>query len=105
MINSNDSDTLEDESDLPEVDYSTLPDNIREAIEIEQFTIEKDAKLSWDGRQFIVRIPSEIANEMGISKDNKKEFKVHFKYVKPAPNTDIKPNVKMDLTWTQPNKE
>ena len=92
-------------SDIPEVDYSDLPDEIREAIEIEQYTIEKDAKLSWDGRQFIVRIPSDIAKEIGISKENKNDFKVHFKYTKPAPNTDIKPDVKMDLTWMPQKKE
>lgn len=102
MINSDDNNN---NTNLPEVDYSNLPDDIREAIEIEQYTIEKDVKLSWDGRQFIVRIPSEIANEMGISKDNKKEFKVHFKYTKPTPNTDIKPDVKMDLTWMPQKKE
>lgn len=42
---------------------------------------------------------------MGISKENKKEFKVHFKYIKPAPNTDMKTDVKMDLTWMPQNKE
>lgn len=100
MINSDDNNT-----DLPEVDYSYLPDDIREAIEIEQYTIEKDAKLSWDGRQFIVRIPSEITNEMGINKENKKEFKAHFKYIKPAPNTNDEPNFSMDLTWMPQKKE
>ena len=100
MINSDDNNT-----DLPEVDYSNLPDEIREVIEVEPYIIEKDAKLSWDGRQFIVRVPSDIANEIGINKENKKDFKVHFKYTKPAPNTDTKPDVKMELTWMQPNNE
>ena len=101
MINSDD----DNNTDLPEVDYSNLPDEISEAIEIEQYTIEKDAKLSWDGRQFIVRIPSEITNEMDINKENKQEYKVHFKYVKPEPNTKDKQMPDIELIWTQPNNE
>ena len=91
MKKSDDNNELEDETSLAEVDYlidsSTLPREISEAIEPEQYTIQKDAKLSWDGRQLMVRIPLEITNEMGINKDNKSEFKVHFEFVKPAPNT------------------
>ena len=101
MINSDENNN----TGLPDVDYSNLPDEIQEAIEIEQYTIEKDAKLSWDGRQFIVRIPSEIAKEMGINKENKKDFKAHFKYTKPAPNTDDEPKFLMDLTWMPQKKE
>ena len=100
MVKSNDNNTIEDNTDLPDVDYSNLPDEILKAIEVESFTITKEAKLSWDGRQFIVRIPSEIATEIGINKENKHEFKFHFEYVKPKPNTnnvDIKKNLTIDL--------
>lgn len=100
MLKSNDNNTIEDNVELPEVDYSNLPDEILKAIEVESYTITKDAKLSWDGRQFIVRIPSEIANEIGISKENKHEFKFHFEYVKPEPNADNvdnKKNLTIDL--------
>jgi len=96
---------LEDETELPEVDYSNLPDEILKALEPEQYKIEKNAKLSWDGRQFLVRIPSDIANEMEITKDNKNDFKVHFVYTKPAPNTNNKKYLTMDLEWTPQNNE
>ena len=105
MIKSNDNNTIEDDIDLPEVDYSNLPDEILKAIEVKPYTITKDAKLSWDGRQFIVRIPSEIADEMGISKENKQNFKVHFEYTKPAPNTDDEPKLTIDLRWMPQNSE
>ena len=101
MKKSDDNNELKDEASLPKADYligsSTLPMEISEAIEPEQYTIQKDAKLSWDGRQLMVRIPLEITNEMGINKDNKNEFKVHFEFVKPAPNTTEEKKVTIQL--------
>lgn len=105
MIKSNDIDEIGNDIDLPEVDYSNLPNEILKAIEIKLYTITKNAKLSWDGRQFIVRIPSEIADEMGVNKENKQDFKVRFEYTKPAPNTDDEPKLTIDLRWMPLNSE
>ena len=101
MNKSNDSIKLEDEEKIAEKDYlidpSTLPKEISEAIEPEQYKIQKDVKLSWDGRQIMVRIPLEITNEMGINKENKSEFRVRFKFVKPAPDTTDEKKVTIQL--------
>lgn len=105
MINSDDN-TDNNNSDIPEVDYSNLPDEILKALEAEKYTIDKEVKLSWDGRQFIIRIPSEITTEMGINKENKEEYKVHFKYEKPEqPNKKDKQMPDISLIWTQPKNE
>ena len=91
MKKSNDEIDLKEDDEIPEKDYlsdsSNLPEDIRQAIEPEKYTIGKDAKLSWDGRQLMVRIPLDISDEMGINKDNKGDFRVRFEYVKPTPGS------------------
>ena len=71
---------------LPKVDYSNknLPKDVEEAISEAQYVIETAAKLTWDGRQFIVRIPKEIAEEQGLTKENKMQFKL----IKPRPSSN-----------------
>ena len=101
MNKSNDKIELEEEEKIAEKDYlgnsSTLPKEISELIEPEKFTIEKDAKLSWDGRQLMVRMPLDITDEMGINKENKGDFRVHFELVKPAPDSDEEKKVTIQL--------
>ena len=101
MNKSNDEIELRDEEKIVDKDYlgdsSTLPKEISELIEPEQYTIEKDAKLSWDGRQLMTRIPLEISDEMGINKDNKGDFRVHFELVKPAPDSNEEKKVTIQL--------
>ena len=89
MNNSN-----EEELDkLPIVDYTELPSEIREAIELKPYVIEAKAKLTWDGRQFIVRIPTEISKEMRITKENRMRFNLK----KPLPKSDEDIELKIEL--------
>lgn len=83
---------------IPIVDYTKgLPPEIIESLEQEEYVIKKDAKLSWDGRQFIVRIPSEITTEYGITKENRKDYKIHFELKKPNPKSNKNLKLKVEL--------
>ncbi|WP_440946938.1 hypothetical protein ACSAZL_01180 [Methanosarcina sp. T3] len=89
---------IEEHYEVPKkLDYSTVPKAIEEAIKHKPYEIEKDVNLSWDGKQFMIRIPLDISTEMGITKENKGEFKVRFKLVKGSPNSDEITKVTMEL--------
>ena len=101
MNKSNDEINLEDEKKVGAKDYliesSPLPEEIAEAVGAEQYKIQKDAKLSWDGRQLMVRIPLDISDEMEINKGNKGDFRVHFELVKPAPESKEEKKVTIQI--------
>jgi hypothetical protein len=82
-----------DGSDLPVVDYSKLPPEIEEVITRQPFRIENTTKLTWDGKQFSMRIPSEIAREMRITKENR----IVFRLTKPLPGSNEKPRLEIEL--------
>lgn len=85
-------------NELPKrLDYSVLPREIEEAVQPNPYEIEKETKLSWDGKQFMVRIPLDISEEMGITQKNKGDFKVRFKLVKSRPKSDEVTTVTMEL--------
>lgn len=90
MKKSNDVENLEE---LPELDYSNLPKEIEEAITRKPYIVDKRAKLTWDGRQFIIRIPSEIAEEMNLTAENR----VRFLLTKPLPSSGDEPKLEMEL--------
>ena len=80
--------------ELPTVDYSKAElKDVREAITIKEHLIEEKAKLTWDGRQFLVRIPSKIAKQLGITTDNQ----ILFRLKKPLPDSIEKPKLEMEL--------
>jgi thiamine pyrophosphate-dependent acetolactate synthase large subunit-like protein len=74
------------------INYSRLPKDVKEAIEPIPYVVEEAVKLTWDGRQFILRIPKEIAEEAGITV----EKRISFKFVKPSPESAEKP--KLEIT-------
>lgn len=76
---------------LPTVDYSMIPKEIEEVVAKKPFIVEKKMKLTWDKRQFLIRIPSEIAKEMNITAKNQ----ILFRLTKPFPGTDEK--LKLDI--------
>ena len=78
---------------LPDnLDYSRLPKAVLEAITLTQYDIDKKVKLSWDGRQFVVRIPKEIAVEMGVSEEDYIRFSITKKFA----DTE-KPELRIEL--------
>ena len=81
------------EPELPAVDYSKLPPEIEEVISQKKFEIEKTTKLTWDGKQYSMRIPTEIAEETGITK----ETRAYFHLTKPLPGSTEKVDVVIKL--------
>jgi hypothetical protein len=90
MKKSNDDELL---SELPIVDYSKVPKLVGEVVAKGQYILTKKAKLTWDGKQFILRIPSEITNEMHITKENQ----ISFRLIKPRPDSDDDIKIEMEL--------
>ncbi len=84
MVKSND---IKNEK-LPSIDYSNLPEEIRNAINKQPYQITKATKLTWDGRQFLIRVPKEI----GLTD----EWHATFIYVKPLPEERDK-NPKLEI--------
>lgn len=79
--------------ELPTVDYSELPPEIEAVVGQQPYTVEEKVKLTWDGNQFLVRIPTEIANEMRLSP----ESRMRFELTKPLPNSESEPTVDIAL--------
>jgi hypothetical protein len=93
MRKSKESTKEKEKPEPPKVDYSHLPVKIKEVVSNTPFIIEKKTKLTWDGNQFSMRIPSEIAKEMDISKENQ----IKFKLVKPRPDEEGGPQLTIEL--------
>ncbi len=89
----NESDDIGKLRKLPAVDYSKVPKLVEDVVAKGQYIITKKAKLTWDGKQFIIRIPSEITNEMHITKENK----ILFRLIKPRPDSDEDIKIEMEL--------
>ena len=49
------------------------------------YIVEEIVKLTWDERQFILRIPKEIAEELGITEENQ----IKFKFTKFPPESKL----------------
>ncbi|WNY24488.1 hypothetical protein [Methanolapillus millepedarum] len=84
----------EELEEVPVVDYSNLPDEFKnEFLNEKPYVIEKFSKLSWDGKQFSIRIPKEITDEMDITKRNQ----IKFKMTKARPGMDEKNVLEISL--------
>ena len=80
-------------NELPDIDYSNLPKEVEESLTKEPYTVTTKAKLTWDGKQFIVRIPSEISQEMKLTN----EKRMLFTLVKPVPDSDDEIDLKIEI--------
>lgn len=78
---------------LPIVDYTKLPKDLEETVEPTPEEISDKAKIGFDGRQYFVRFPSEIAKLMNITIEDY----VDFKFIKPHPKIGGKPILKIEL--------
>ena len=70
-----------------------MPKDIKEAIIEMPYIVEESVKLTWDGRQFILRIQKEIAEEAGITQENQ----VRFKFIKYPPESDEKTELEISV--------
>ena len=66
------------------LNYSKLPEKVKSAIQPIDYELEIETKLTWDGRQFVVRIPKEIVDGYNITKQNR----MMFRFVKFSPLSD-----------------
>lgn len=59
------------------LDYSKLPNELEEVV-VEPLSdiAEKEANINFDGKQFLVRFPNDIAGAIGIKKGDKIKFRV-----------------------------
>lgn len=87
------SDDIPEIDELPSIDYSDLPPEIEGMVGQRPYTVEEKVKLTWDGNQFIVRIPTEIADEMELTQDSRMKFNL----TKPLPNSDETPNLDIEI--------
>ncbi len=72
---------IEKTTSLPYIlDYSQLPKKTLDAITTSQYEIDKEGKLTWDGKQFVVRIPKEVSLEMGIKEGEHIKFIILKKF-------------------------
>ena len=89
---------IEKTTSLPSsLDYSQLPKKTLDAITTSQYEIDKEGKLTWDGKQFIVRIPKEVSLEMGIKEGEHIKFIILKKFGatdKPELHIELKRNGK-----------
>ncbi|MEM0143810.1 MAG: hypothetical protein QXL94_07705 [Candidatus Parvarchaeum sp.] len=75
------------------LNYAKLPKDIKEAIIEMPYIVKETVKLTWDGRQFILRIPKEIAEEAGITPENQ----IKFKFIKFPPESNEKPKLEISV--------
>ena len=78
------------------LDYSNLPSDVKTAITSATqmpYIVEETVKLTWDGRQFILRIPKEIAEEVGITEENQ----IKFKFTKFPPESNEKSKLEISV--------
>jgi hypothetical protein len=79
--------------DFDNVDYSNLPKEIREVVTDKSDIVIKKAKLTFDGNQYIVRIPTDIAKIMAITSD----FMMEFEAIIPSPKSNDEKELHMRL--------
>lgn len=85
---------IEKDEEVPEkLDYGKLPGEIEEIIEPVGEEIRKEVKISFDGRQYVVRFPKEISKLMSISTKDK----IKFILKRPHPKEGGEPKLEIEL--------
>lgn len=77
------------------LDYDNLPKELQEVIEPASDVTEKEMSISFDGKQFLVRFPKDIAKAIGIKKGDKIKIRLEL----PSPKTNQKE--KIEITYVR----
>jgi len=77
------------DSNVRKLDYSKLPKELQDVIEPLSDITEKEAKINFDGKQFLVRFPKDIAKAMGVKIGDKIRFKVVLPSLKSGKEEEI----------------
>jgi hypothetical protein len=81
------------------LDYSKLPNELEDIVaEPLSDLAEKEANINYDGKQYLVRFPNDIANAIGIKKGDKIKFRV----VLPSPKTNQQEEI--DIKYVRSEK-
>lgn len=60
------------------LDYDKLPKELQDVIEPLSDVTEKEANINFDGKQFLVRFPKDIAKAIGIKKGDRIKIRVEL---------------------------
>jgi hypothetical protein len=82
-----------DEKVPDKIDYSKLPKELGAVIEPQNEEIIEESRITFDGRQYLVRFPTEISKLANITKDNK----IRFTLKRPLPNTNTEPKLDIEI--------
>lgn len=80
------------DSSVRNLDYSKLPKELEDVIEPLSDVTEKEANINFDGKQFLVRFPNDIAKAIGIKKGDK----IRFKVVLPSPKSEKEEEIELE---------
>jgi hypothetical protein len=80
--------------ELPDVNYVDVPEEVEGVLTGESYIVDKMVKLTFDGDQFLARVPTEIADELNLTEG---ESRMEFNFQKPLPNSEEEPTVKIEL--------
>lgn len=80
------------------LDYDNLPKELRDVIEPASDVTEKEMSISFDGKQFLVRFPKDIAKAIGVKKGDRIKIRVEL----PSPKTNQQE--KIEITYVRSEK-
>jgi len=67
----------DEKDDVDRIDYSDIKDEeIKEIIDDQPEEVQKKVNIGWDGRQHIIRIPTEVSDALDIQKGDEVEFEM-----------------------------
>lgn len=80
------------------LDYNKLPKELQDVIEPLSDVTEKEANINFDGKQFLVRFPKDIAKAAGVKMGDR----IRFKVVLPSPKTNQQEEI--EITYVRGEK-
>ena len=74
------------------LDYNKLPKELQDVIEPVSDVTEKEANINFDGKQYLVRFPKDIAKAIGVKIGDKIKFRIES----PSPKTGKKEKIEIE---------